>query len=236
MIYMMKNSKIQEEVFESDDLIILEICLKLKDERIYSKIDLDTVAKKTKISRSYLEIIESGELDNLPFADIYTKFFIKKYANYLEVKIPPELDSIFTKKYSEPTTYNQKEMPYSSHNLPRILRIVLVLMVILIFFGYLGFQVQNILKPPTLILYSPENGKITQEYTTEIHGKTNPEISVFINGKIVKTSETGEFTETINLNKGLNTIVISAKKKYGKTITDTRYVILKENQEFSYTE
>ncbi|MCF6277076.1 MAG: helix-turn-helix domain-containing protein [Candidatus Magasanikbacteria bacterium] len=232
---MMKNSNNQDA--QEDGNIILDICTNLKNERIFSKIDLETASKKTKIGKHYLKLIESGDLDSLPFADIYKKNFIKKYANYLEIKINEGvLDNILTKKSTNSVIPKQNKTNYSSHNLPLILRIILVSAIILGFFSYLGFQIQNILKPPSLIVYSPENGQITQEYTAEVHGKTKPGVNVFINGKDIKSTESGEFNETINLNNGLNTITISAKKKYGKTITETRYIILKENQEFSYIE
>jgi cytoskeletal protein RodZ len=225
------------EQTEENLLSMVQICTKLKEERNYLKIPLEDAEEKTKISRTYLEAIEDARIEDLPFANIYKKNFIKKYANYLGLDLGNQISQIILVNEQHQTTYDTKtNFTYKIPNLPRILKIIAISIVLLAFVSYLGIQIQNILKPPALAVYAPENGEITQNMTTEVRGKTAPEIEVSINGKEIKSQENGEFNETVNLNVGLNTITVTAKKKYGKLTSETRYVILKKNQELFYKE
>jgi hypothetical protein len=100
--------------------------------------------------------------------------------------------------------------------------------------GYLGWQVRSIIKPPQLNLYSPQDGYVTTDYELLVHGYTNQESQVYVNGKKITSNTDRQFKKIINLSPGINTITISAKKKHGKSTDIVRHVTLKINPEFSY--
>lgn len=62
--------------------------------RIEKKITLEQISRKTRISKEYLEKIEQGDLEFLPYP--YVKGFIKVYAKYIGIELQ-ELE----KKYDE---------------------------------------------------------------------------------------------------------------------------------------
>lgn len=73
--------------------------------------------------------------------------------------------------------------------------------------------------PPSLIISSPEDGA---EYfgttkNAEITGNIKEEGVVDINGHLVYTNNSGDFTYKLNLNTGENTIVIKATDNAGNT-------------------
>ena len=100
-------------------------------------------------------------------------------------------------------------------------------------FLYLGTHIQNILQPPELTLVSPADGEITYEKQINISGKTDPETIITVNDEVIKNDEKGVFTQSINLTPGINTLIIKAQNKHGKTTENIRHVIYKEGEFFS---
>ena len=109
-----------------------------------------------------------------------------------------------------------------------VIRYVLVISIALLLIIYLGLQVRNIIQPPKLLVYSPTDGYITDNYSLLVQGETGKEVQVSINGQVIMNSEEGKFEQKIDLSPGVNTIVVTAQKKHGKTSSITRYVVLKE--------
>lgn len=62
----------------------LSIFEELKQIRLKKKIDLQTIAEKSKINLKYLEAIESGNLEEIP--TVYDKLFFQTYLSYLKIR------------------------------------------------------------------------------------------------------------------------------------------------------
>ena len=58
-------------------------------------------------------------------------------------------------------------------------------------------------------------------------GKTEAEVKVVINNEIILCDIYGNFTKSVNLKNGLNIITITASKKYGKSKTIIKEVLVK---------
>jgi hypothetical protein len=56
---------------------------------------------------------------------------------------------------------------------------------------------------------------------------TEPEAEVMINGELVLTNTAGYFIKKINLKSGLNTISISAQKKYSRKNLVEKKILVK---------
>lgn len=205
------------------------VCLCLKEERLKSKISLEEMSQKTKIDKKHLQALEECRFKDLPEAVIYQKNFVKKYVEALGLD-----PAAFLQQYeSEEKVEKKQKHPHIKikqnyfSNLPTVLRYSLIILLALVFVGYLVVQVRNIVEPPDLFIYSPEDGFVTGETQVIIQGETGREVEVSINGKGIGTNEQGRFEETIDLAPGVNTLLISAKKKHGKTTDITRYVVYK---------
>lgn len=214
------------------------VCLRLKECREANGITLGELARRTRLSERYLVAIESCRFDAIPFGVVYQKNFIKRYAAALS--LPPEE---FLKQFSaeEMTDAPPGGVPATSiarrtelRNMPSTIRRLALGTGVAAVIMYLGFQVKQSIEPPPLALYSPQNGAVVTAPEVAIHGATTKEIRVFINSEPVITDGNGEFKEKIYLSPGINTIVVSAKRKHGKTTTETRHVIVKEPEELSY--
>lgn len=215
------------------------VCLRLKEAREKNGMSLIELAKKTKLSKKYLEALEECRFNDLPPATVYQKNFVKCYVEALGINANP-----FLKQYlNEEVVKTNKTTPKTTEvtkagwlaSLPLILKFSLISLLIVIMASYLGLQIKHILEPPLLVIYSPEDGFITEQKSILVQGKTEKEVNVSINGQSVMNSEEGQFAEMINLSPGINTLSITAQKKHGKTTTETRHVVLKQSYQFSYS-
>ncbi len=206
------------------------VCLRLKETREQAGVSLKDLAKKTAIKESYLEALENCQFEKLPGSAVYHKGFIVRYLKGLRIDPTP-----FVQQYclEEDTASPPCQQPLIVkrnyfHNLPLLIRTASIATIIIALLGYLVLQVRQILEPPALTLYNPTNGEITQEKQLDIHGKTDKEVMVMINGKEIFNNQEGIFTETIDLKPGVNTITVSAKRRHGKEAQETRYVTFRE--------
>lgn len=95
----------------------------------------------------------------------------------------------------------------------------------------LNFVVDTL--PPTILLTSPENNLITSNSSVVLAGTTGDETSginkcvVNINGGSdieVSVGSNGQFSKTLTLSEGVNTIVVTVTDNAGKTSSVTRVV------------
>lgn len=196
--------------------------------RTYKNIRIDDVAKKLNIRAEYLLAIEAEDFFSLP-AGLYGKNFIKRYAKYLGV------DSKFVEKYlSETQTMIREENPFSQKILkkrkflifPRIIRNGLIALAVIICFLYLLFYFKKIILAPELVIIEPARNLMIKESHITITGKTEKEAEVKINGELVLNNNDGNFSQTVNLRKGINNLEITAKKKYSREILIIRQILV----------
>ncbi len=216
------------------------IGFRLRETREARGVGLDELALRTKISRRYLEALESCRFADIPYGSTYQKNFIKRYVQALGVSPEPFLEQFI---YEEAADKKRSLVPAAPritakhlNDLPYLLRSLAIVALFISFALYLGWQVKTIIEPPTLTLYTPNNGQVTSESALAIRGKTEFEAQVSINGQTIHTNRSGEFNETVNLSSGINTIKITAQKKRGKEVSYVRHVILRDAEQFSFAE
>ena len=117
--------------------------------------------------------------------------------------------------------------PLSS--ITNILKNVSVAVLVIGFLTYLIWQLNGILQPPKLVIFTPSDGYISNHLTTLVQGETDKEVRLDVNGKEIMANGQGKFEAVVDLSNGINTITISATKKHGKTTTITRHVIVKSS-------
>jgi len=219
---------VSNKIQQNNELLAEE----LKQRREDRKIKIETVAKKLKINLKYLQALENGQLEKLP-AGLYGKKILQEYSIFLN------LDTDFLTKLWEMETENRQKnnqqnifsykVPKKSYflTIPAIIKNLLILLSVFVCLFYLGFYIKNIVEAPRLEIYSPaDNLSINQNFIF-VTGLSEPETNVTINNEPVLLDSKGNFSQKINLSSDLNTISISAKKKYGKQITITRRILVK---------
>lgn len=210
------NGFVKKNIFLDQDSVGAYI----KKSRQKKSISLEEASFKTGIKIKYLKAIEESNYRDLP-RGVYAKIFFKKYIDFLDIR-HKNIVSDFVKEHDrsqnfEKNIFFNKVVSWKSFiSLPRVLRNILIFLVVIVCLFYLFFYLKNIFAPPFLEVYNIEDKQIINSSSVLIEGKTDAESEVSINGEVVLSDSSGQFSEVIYLKSGINFIHISAKKKYSQ--------------------
>ena len=205
---------------------------KLRKIREKSGISLAEIATHTKVKQEYLEKIESGDYDNLPF-DVYVKGFLRSYAKYLDLDPKKVIDQFNrevgvrenVKKYQEKTGKRWENQLPNLVITPKMASVFFSLLIGLIGFGYFYLEVDSFSREPKLIIESPISNSAVDASSIEVVGKTDFENKITINNEPVFVNQEGQFKEKVGLQKGDNEIIIEAFNKFDNSTQKTVHVV-----------
>ncbi|NTV31229.1 helix-turn-helix domain-containing protein [candidate division WWE3 bacterium] len=192
----------------------------LKEERIRQELTLDEIARRTKVRKEFLELIENGQYDKLP-SQVYIRGFISSYATSLGLdadKVIPfyRRERKKVESSSESTNIPQPIAQQKFRLTPGKILMAIVSVALTAFLIFLFIQYRNYAGAPVLIVDSPINNSSTTDSNIEVTGKADSETEVTINGEIVPLKIDGSFQVSFSLNDGINRIRIIATSKLGK--------------------
>ncbi len=190
----------------------------LKEKRLLKELTLEDVAKKTKIKVEFLEAIESSDFAALP-SSTFAKGFLRNYASFLYLN-PDTMVAMFRRDFTE----NEKGeiIPRGLVNplgsKPRYFTVNLILtsIAILVFLGFLAFQLSSWWSLPSLKLLQPQNGDTYGEKVT-FKGVTERDATVKVNDQQVIVDPSGQFSLDLIFPAGTHTVIIETKSRQGKS-------------------
>ncbi|MBU1126021.1 MAG: helix-turn-helix domain-containing protein [Patescibacteria group bacterium] len=202
---------------------------KLRALRRGQAVSLDMMERKTHIQRRYLEALERGNYDVLP-EPLYTRNFISAYARVLHADehyfIELYLEECGKCDLVEPMrTPRQRVSKARFFVWTRLLTSFAFILVALSIISYLGWQIKAIIEPPDIIIFTPIDSTITTQPVQQVEGAVNSEATVYINGEQVVLDADHNFSTEVDLQKGLNEIVIEAERRYSKRRQEIRRVV-----------
>jgi len=186
----------------------------LRSHRIKHSLSIKQLSEKTKIADYLLNFLEKDQFDKLP-SNTFTKGLIKNYAiavNLQEDKalavfrrdfVADETGKIIPRGLVEPL---DKPILITSN---WILRIGAGTFIVL-FIGFLLWQLKNFNAPPELYVSRPQPGTTLMGPIIPVKGYVSADSSVYVNGQLVEIFPTGEFRTTISLPSGKQEIVVKA--------------------------
>lgn len=199
----------------------------LKEARASKNITLDEAETATKIRLKFLQAIESDDYTDLPSVS-YAKGFVKNYSEYLGLDSGMVL-AFFRRQTAEVSKSSllPKQDVIASSRLQltpgRFLAGILIVLTV-IFLGYLGFQYREFRQPAFLSIESPAHQLVTHDRRIDVLGKTDPDATVSVNGINVVVRSDGKFFDQVSLDPGVNKITVVATSRFGKTTTIVREV------------
>lgn len=211
---------------------LIKVGERLKKAREEQRLSLDDIHKKSRIPLKYLEAIESGHFKELPQAKAHRLAYIREYAEVLNLN-PAGFLYQFTQESDlnsfAPSPTGRMKKLWSFNSLSNVFRNAAAAILLFGFLGYLSLQVNGILQPPKLTVFTPADGYVSNKPATLVQGETEKEVRLTVNGKDIMPNNNGRFEISVDLSNGVNTITISATKKHGKVTTITRHIIVKSN-------
>lgn len=201
-----------------------------KEARLVFGIDIETAAREVRVPAKYLEILEKNHFSELPKARVYRLSYVREYAKFLHLDENECVDKFIKENGLKNLGLihpKQAERNAPLFSISIFARNLMLAGFVLLFAGYLSWQVKRVLEPPKLVVYNPIEGITTSESNIAVQGETEKECKLAINGQEIMPDEKGRFNLIVDLSSGLNTIVITATKKHGKVSTITRHIVVK---------
>jgi cytoskeletal protein RodZ len=219
----------KERILEDNEIIAETLKTRRKEKKIRAK----EVSLKLKINLKYIKALEAGVFSKLP-EGVYGRNFLKEYAIFLGLDFKKLLELydrilLLEREDNRRLFSNQIVKTRSFLIMPKIFKSILIALIVLACFAYLGFYIHKIVSPPNLYIYEPTDNLVTENNYVNVLGSVEVETQISINGDSVSLETDGSFAKKIDLKKGINTIIIKAKKKYSKEITIIKQVIKENN-------
>ncbi len=202
---------------------------KLKKLRSARRISLNEVFRATGIQIKYLEYLENGAYDKLP-ADVYTKGFLRNYADFLGIEREILLKTYHKEKGIKKNLEKNKGESFKKIKpinisafivTPKKILIFLVVVLVLVGLSFLYKEINSFISTPRLVILNPKNNSQTKNNFIDVIGITDKDILIFINGQPVLVGDDGKFKENIILQPGINIINVRAINKFKKEIVQT---------------
>src|SRR3989344_2655814 len=186
-------------------------------ERVEAKgLSVEKIFQATEIPRHYLEFILKGDWERLPAAP-YTRGYFNKLAPLLDLN-GAEIWS-FYKNEAELLKISGADdrLPENRFAIRRKNRKWLwPVLVVLVLAGYAGLNLNRLLGNPELKVDSPLSASlVTSLPNFLIRGQASAQDKIFINNEEVFIDNNGDFEKDYNLQPGLNSFEIIAKRFLG---------------------
>lgn len=190
------------------------------------------VSGRLKLTESFIRALEEEDWSSIS-DPIYAERILRAYVDFLGGN-----QRYFLDKYREclkqdaqaraPSEYLPRTRQIRLFDLTDATRVTAVLGFVLFVMGLGGYvyaQARAISAPPPLTLDEPDDGARVSEPFVLVKGKTLPESSVLINGRQAVVQADGSFALTMEVPRGVTTILVTAKKRHGREADLTRRVM-----------
>jgi transcriptional regulator with XRE-family HTH domain len=213
----MKTSAFQKKTIEKRDTL----GARLKKARENRSLSLTDVEHETKIRSRYLEAIEENRFDLVPLS--HSKGFVRRYAEFIGLS-----GSDIEEELARLTEVSYKKQPFAPRPIarekswiitPRVMLIVLSVIVLIGFIGYITYQVKQFAAPPMLEITKPTGESVVNSETFSIEGKTDVGGAIYVDNLLAGTNSDGTFTYVLTLRPGLNQVVVRAENRIKKQST-----------------
>ena len=201
----------------------------LKTEREHHSVDLDALARRTRIKRHYLEALENNRFDQLP-ASAFVKGYIKTYAQTFGFDHQPLL-ALLRRDFKEsargslvPQDFIKPVLKHSLMWTPVTIAFWVLATAFITLISYIGVQYYNLQKPPYLMVAQPQEDQVVASQVI-VTGQSVPDSVVTVNAQVVRLNDQGNFTYEVFLPKeGLSSITVESTDRRGKKNTLQRTV------------
>ncbi len=191
----------------------------LSSVRFFWNLTTEQVADRCGVSAKLLENLETGNFNQMP-EQVYVLGFLRKLARLYKIN---EIDIV--RQFKKEAGFHQTP----TNDSPKIWRklvgwawlpgrwwISFGLGAFLLVVGVVGYQVAAIAMVPDLEIYSPIEGQNLDGGVVSVAGRATPGSEIVINNQQIFAGEDGDFSVSLGVLSGIQTLNVKAKNRFGK--------------------
>lgn len=206
---------------------------RLKDARVKRKMTLEQIEASTNIKLKYLRAIEQDRHDVLP-TEVYTLGFVRCYGEAVGLNTKKLLDQFHVEHEAFETAKGEGKATLTPSSTlvrpaimitPRTIFFLASSTVVLVLILYIAGGMRSFLAPPSLVIETPRAESRIATNQLEVVGRTDPAVSLTINGELINVDPTGHFKQGVAVIPGLNTLEFLAINRVGKETKQTIKVL-----------
>lgn len=188
----------------------------IKEIRRQNNISHEELGEMTHIKTSFIKAIEESRWDALPELPVVIGF-VKSISHFLDIDEEHSV-ALLKREYPPKVKLPKKTIVKSTQVIwgPRLTFLALVILILVVVVGYLGFQYVKFNTPPKLQLNSPYEEEIIKTKTLTITGVTDSDATIEVNNQPVLVEASGKFTTQIEVNDKTSQVEVIAKTRSGK--------------------
>ncbi|MEI6627153.1 MAG: helix-turn-helix domain-containing protein [bacterium] len=201
-------------VNNSKNIRPLSIGERLQAARSDLGVGLEQASRELSVAFKYLEALENDRFSDLP-GQAYLRNYLTIYCQYLGLSCNEFWEEAkhigCNEKHSFAKVDHKYFLPW-----PKLIRYFLISLLAVAVAVFLVVKVVNIFTPPELKISFPPDGFKTSVKEMDLVGQSEKEAEIFINNRLIFVDNDGNFGTKFDLQKGLNLIKITAKKRHGR--------------------
>ncbi len=209
--------------FETKKLPMETLGEYLAEVRQQLNLTLEEVAQKTGVYEKFIFYIEAGKYHQLP-PDVYVLGFLKKLAEVYAISQDALLEQYKKERGIVEHVARERIAPKSGWRgwlknvtvTPKLITIASSVTIGVFAFFYIVIQVFAINKTPALTIVEPRTDSVIKGTSVVVSGKTEPGITVSMNGQNIFVKTDGSFQTTVGVAPGQKELKIEAQNKFGK--------------------
>jgi len=107
------------------------------------------------------------------------------------------------------------------------LKALIIILFLLVIFGYGAFEIWNYATGPKIIVTQPQNGVVISESLITIEGQVKNVKKISLNDRPIVIDEVGNFKEQVLLSYGYNVLLLKAEDRFNKETSQELQLVYK---------
>src|SRR3990167_1277051 len=195
------------------------------------RLEIESVSHSLHVPVRALEAIEEDEYEYFS-AKVYALGVVRKLLAALAIADAEGIAREFSTEWDVKNYHAKRELKPLPENrgdapvlTPKRIGAIVAILFLIALSAFIGYRLFSFLKKPQFVLESPKTREIrVSDRLVAVRGFVERESNLTVNGREIIIDSEGNFSGSVELRPGLNTLEFLATNRFGKMSKDVRFV------------
>ena len=195
------------------------------------RLEIESVSHSLHVPVRALEAIEEDEYEYFS-AKVYALGVVRKLLAALAIADAEGIAREFSTEWDVKNYHAKRELKPLPENrgdapvlTPKRIGAIVAILFLITLSAFIGYRLFSFLKKPQFVMESPKTREIrVSDRLVAVRGFVERESNLTVNGREIIIDSEGNFSGSVELRPGLNTLEFLATNRFGKMTKDVRFV------------